>query len=74
MSVLEVSVKFTCVDEIEAIYERPCVNVTVERGSTFTFTHDPPYIVSTLFSRVKFTCVRTQKLRFSGVNVGLGKG
>ena len=49
MSVLEVSVKFTRVSEIEAIYERPGVNVTVERGSTFTFTRDPPYIVSTLF-------------------------
>ena len=33
-------VKFTCVNEIEAMYERPRVNTKVERGSTFTFTRD----------------------------------
>ena len=35
------------------LYGRPCVNVTIERGST-------------LFTRVKFICVRTQKLLDSG--------
>ena len=29
-------VKFPCVNEIEAMYERPRVNVNVERGSNFT--------------------------------------
>ena len=37
-------VKCTRVNEIEAKYERPRVNVKVERGSTFTFTRDLPYI------------------------------
>ena len=54
------------VNEIEAIYERAHVSVKVERGSTFTYTRDLPYIVSILFTRVKFTCVRTEKLRGSG--------
>ena len=31
----------------------------VEQGSTLTFTPDFPYIASILFTRVKFTCVRT---------------
>ena len=38
-------VKFTRVNEIEATHERPHVNVKVERGSTFTFTRDLPYII-----------------------------
>ena len=42
------------------------VNVKVEPRSTFTFTHDLPYIASILFTQVKFTCVRTEKLRDSG--------
>ena len=29
-----------CVNEIQAMYERPRVNVKVERGSTFTYTPD----------------------------------
>ena len=48
-------VKFTRVNEIEAMYERPRVNVKDERSSTFMFTRDPPYIVSILFTRVKIT-------------------
>ena len=56
----------TRVYEIEAVYERPRVSVKVERGSTFTYTRDLPYIVSILFSRVKFSCVRTEKLCDSG--------
>ena len=43
------------------MYERPRVNVNVERGSTFSFTRGLPYIVSISFTRVKFTCVRTEK-------------
>ena len=45
-------VKCTRVNEIEAKYERPRVNVKVERGSTFTFTRDLPYTVFVLFTRV----------------------
>ena len=52
--------KFTRINEIETIYERPRVNVKLSaRGSTFTFTRDLPYIVSILVTRLKFTCVRT---------------
>ena len=48
------------------MYKKSHVNVRLERGSTLTFTRDAPYIVSILFTRVKFTCVRTCKLRDSG--------
>ena len=51
-------VKFMLVNKIEAVYERPRVNVKVERGSTFTLTLDLPYIVSTLFTRVNKIYVR----------------
>ena len=37
---------FTCVNEIEAMYERPRVNAKVVRGSTFTFTRDHPFTLS----------------------------
>ena len=46
-------VKFTCVNEIEAMYERPPVNAKVERGLTFTFTGDLRYIVSVLSTRAR---------------------
>ena len=37
--------KFThVINEIEVMCERPRVNVKAERGSTFTFTRDLPYI------------------------------
>ena len=45
----------TRVNEIEAVYERPRVNVKVERGSTFTFMRDLPYIVFLSFTHVKIT-------------------
>ena len=48
------------------MHERPRVDVKVERGSTFTFTRDLPYIASVIFTRVKITCARTKKLRDSG--------
>ena len=35
------------------MYERPRLNVKVELGSTFTYARDLPYIVSTLFMRVR---------------------
>ena len=50
-------VNFSLVNKIGAMYERPRVNVKVDRG--LTFTRDLPYIVSILFARVKFTCART---------------
>ena len=53
-------VKFTRVNEKEAMYERPRANVKVEEGSTLT--RNLPYIVSIVFMRVKFTCVRTYKI------------
>ena len=59
-------VKLTRVNKIEAMYERPRVNVKVERGSTFAFTFGLSYIASILFTRVKLTCVRMEKLRDSG--------
>ena len=37
--------KFThVINEIEVMCERPRVNVKAERGSSFTFTRDLPYI------------------------------
>ena len=59
-------VNFTHVNKIEAMYERPRVNVRVERGSTFTFMRGLSYIASIFFKRVKFTCVRTEKLPGGG--------
>ena len=43
-------VKLTCVNKIEAMYERPRVNVEVEPRSTFTFTRDLSYIASLFLS------------------------
>ena len=46
-------VNFTrVVNEIEAMYERPRVNVKLERGSTLTFMRDLSNIVSVLYTRV----------------------
>ena len=59
-------VNFTHVNKIEAMYERPRVNVRVERGSTFTFMRGLSYIASISFYARKFTCVRTEKLRGGG--------
>ena len=54
---------FTRVNEIEAIYEKSRVNVKLKRDSTFTFKgvceRDLSYMASILFTRVKFTAVRT---------------
>ena len=38
-------VKFTSVNEIEAMYERPRVNVKDEPRSIFTLTRDRPYLI-----------------------------
>ena len=46
-------VKFGCVNEIEAMHERPQVSVKVEPRSTFTLTRQSPHIASILFTRVK---------------------
>ena len=57
------------------MYEKPRVNVKVERGSTFTFTRELSYIVSILFTHVKpvKVYVRTYvKIRDSG-NPPLGR-
>ena len=48
------------------MYERPRINVKVEPRSTLTFTRALSYIASILFTCVKFTSVRTEKLRVSG--------
>ena len=52
--------------EIEVMYERPRVNVQVKRGSTLTYTLDFPFNISILNTRVRFTCVRAEKLLDSG--------
>ena len=59
------NVNFTRVNKIEAMYGRSSVSVKVERGLTFTFTRGLSYIASISFMHVKFTCVRTEKLRDS---------
>ena len=48
------------------MYGRPRGNEKVELLSIFTLTRGLSYIVSILFTRVNFTCVRTEKLRDSG--------
>ena len=53
------------VNEIETMYERQCINVKIEQGSTLLFLRDLQYIVSILFTRIKFTCIYTKKLRDS---------
>ena len=45
---------FARVNEKEAVYEK-----ATRKRKTFTYTRDLPYIVSILFKRVKFMCVRT---------------
>ena len=57
---------FTRVNKIEAMYERLKVNAKVEPRSTFTFTRGLSYIASNLFTRVNFTCLRMEKLRYIG--------
>ena len=44
---------------MEAMYERPLVNMKVERRSTFTFTRDFPYIVSPFIRASKIYVRRT---------------
>ena len=52
--------------EKEVMCERPRVDVKVERGSTFTYTHDFPFNMSILNTGVRLTCVRADKLLDSG--------
>ena len=59
-------VHFTRLNKVDAMYERSHVNVKVEPGSTFTFTRDLPHVATILSTRVKFTIVRTWKLRSNG--------
>ena len=47
------------------MYGRSRVSVKVEGGLTSTFTRGVSYIASISFMHVKFTCVRTEKLRDS---------
>ena len=44
------------------MYGRSRVTVKVEPRSTFTFTRSLSYIASISFTRLTFTCVRTEKL------------
>jgi len=61
-------VHFTRISKIETMYKVSRVNVQVVQGFTLTFTRSLSYmhITSILLARVKFTCVRTCKLRDSG--------
>ena len=54
-------VNFTRINEIEAMY-----------GSTFTFTRGLSNTASILLTRVKFPCVRMEKLRDSGIQPLVG--
>ena len=56
------------------MYGRSRVRVKVERGLTFTFTRGLSYIASISFMHVKFTCVRTEKLRDSANQPLLSRG
>ena len=66
-----VEVDFHCVNEIEAMYDSPRVNVKVERGSVFRYMLDLPYNVSILRTRVRFTCLRREKLLYPTVEIHL---
>ena len=48
------------------MYERSRIHVNVKLRSTFTFMRGLLYMASILVTRVKFTCVRTLKLRDNG--------
>ena len=48
-------VNFTRVNIIEVMCKRPRLNGKVDRGSTFTFTRDLPYMSCIIFTRVKFS-------------------
>ena len=56
----------TRVNKTETVNGRSRVYVKVEPLSTFTFVRGLSYIASISFTHVKFTCVRTGKLRHSG--------
>ena len=51
----------TRVNKTETMYGRSPVNVKVEPRSTLTFTWGISYIASISFTRVNFTCIRTEK-------------
>ena len=59
-------VNFARVKKIETMYERSHIHVKVKLRSTFTFMRGLSYMAFILFTRVKFTCVRTEKLRDNG--------
>ena len=54
-------VNFTRVNTIETMNGRLRVNVKVEPSSTFMFARGLSYMASFSFTRVNFTCVRTEK-------------
>ena len=56
------------VNEIETMYERQCINVKIEQGSTLIFLPDLPYIVSILNTRIKFTCIYTKNYTTVQIN------
>ena len=58
-------VNFSRINKIETMYGRLSVKEKVEPRSTFTFTRGLSNIASMLFTRVNFTCVRTEKLHNS---------
>ena len=57
-------VNFTRAKKIETMYERSRIHVNVKLRSTFT--RGLLYMASILVTHVKFTCVRTLKLRDNG--------
>ena len=59
-------VNYTHLNKIEAMYERPRVNVRVERGSTFTFMHGLSYIASISFYARKIYVRTHEKFRGGG--------
>ena len=63
-------VKFGCVNEIEAMHERPQVSVKVEPRSTFTLTRQSPHIASILFTRVKLRDSGNQRVGNGGRRFG----
>ena len=64
--------EFTCINEIEAMYERPRVNVKVEPRSTFTLRGVAvyTYMASILLTRVKITRQSESNVCHTNLRVG----
>ena len=59
---MRTQVYFTRVNEIEAMDERPRVNVEVEQGSTLTYMRDLPCLYF-IYARIIYACTHGKIMR-----------